>query len=562
MRSTDRGFLDRARLLVGPWQAFERDVARLMVANGFSHVRVVGGPGDGGADVLGTKSGQLWIVQCKHTTASTPPKGAVGDVVEAGSAYGAQRLVIAVSRPPGPGFSEEVRRHRRQGFRLDVATPKVLLDLMKGSPEYAPSRRKLYGYQREAAVRVREALTDSGRAQLVLATGLGKTVVMADVVADLFCDGLVKFGRALVVAHTRELVEQLHRAFWYQLPKWLRTEHFAGGERPGMWDGVVFATVQTVAAHAQLIPPMGLVVVDEAHHIGADSFQQMIGTLEPPMLAGATATPWRGDGYDLDTTLGPPVVRYGIADGLQRGFLSEVDYRVCADDIDWKFVQNLSRHRYSLGQLNRKLIIPTRDEQAVRIIRSTFDQESRRAGIIFCPSLEHADVMARMLRQYELRAETISGEMVPRVRDRLMTRFQAGEIDLMTSVDLFNEGVDVPDVDTIVFMRATHSRRVFVQQLGRGLRVSPNKRKVVVLDFVTDLRRVAEVVELDKAVRGGDVEQLGLGSRLIQFREESARGFMREWMLDQASLMLREDDPRLELPRFEFPEPKAPGNIQ
>lgn len=84
----------------------------------------------------------------------------------------------------------------------------------------------------------------------------------------------------------------------------------------------------------------------------------------------------------------------------------------------------------------------------------------------------------------------------------------------------------------------------------------------MVLDFVTDLRRVAEVIELDKAVRADSVERLGLGSHLVQFSDQSAGGFLREWMLDQASLFLREDDPRLDLPRFEFPEPAPPGGIE
>jgi superfamily II DNA or RNA helicase len=280
------------------------------------------------------------------------------------------------------------------------------------------------------------------------------------------------------------------------------------------------------------------------------------------MVAGATATPWRGDGFDIDSTLGPPVVQYGIADGLQRGFLSDVDYRLCADNIDWKTIQDLSRHKYSLSQLNRRLIIPIRDEQAVRMIRAAFDEEKRRAGIVFCPAVVHAATMAAMLRQYGFRAEPISGDTPPRERELLMARFRAGELDFMTSVDLFNEGVDVPDVDIIVFMRASHSRRIFVQQLGRGLRLSPGKEKVVVLDFVTDLRRVAEVVTLDKASQSGPVERLGIGNRLIQFRDESAGNFMREWMLDQASLVLREGDPELELPEFEFPLPIPPGGIQ
>jgi len=94
------------------------------------------------------------------------------------------------------------------------------------------------------------------------------------------------------------------------------------------------------------------------------------------------------------------------------------------------------------------------------------------------------------------------------------------------------------------------------------LRTSKNKDKVVVLDFVTDLRRIAEVIELDQAARGESVERLGLGNRLVQFNDKSAGSFLREWMLDQASLFNREDDPALELPKFEYPQPAPPGGVQ
>ena len=143
-----------------------------------------------------------------------------------------------------------------------------------------------------------------------------------------------------------------------------------------------------------------------------------------------------------------------------------------------------------------------------------------------------------------------------------MSRFRAGQLDFVTTVDLFNEGVDIPDVDLLVFMRATHSRRIFVQQLGRGLRLSAGKDKVIVLDFVTDLRRVAEVIELDKAVREGEIERLGIGSRLIQFHDKSAGSFLQEWILDQASLFLREGEAGLELPKLDFPEVQPSGTVQ
>jgi superfamily II DNA/RNA helicase len=143
-----------------------------------------------------------------------------------------------------------------------------------------------------------------------------------------------------------------------------------------------------------------------------------------------------------------------------------------------------------------------------------------------------------------------------------LSRFRNGALHIITTVDLFNEGVDVPDVDLIVFMRVTHSRRIFVQQLGRGLRVSPKKDKVIVLDFVTDLRRIAEVVELDSASREGSIERLGLGRHLISFKDYSLGSFFKEWILDQASLLLREGDPELELPDFNFPESAPPGGVQ
>ena len=556
------GFLNERRLMYGPWKAFERDVARLLIVNGFDDVRIVGGSGDRGADVLGVKNSQLWVWQCKHTTTSTPPRSAVGDVVRAAQYYEADRMVIATSRPPGIGLLEERARFERQGLKIELAYPAILLKRMRSSPEYSRWRRVLRNYQEEAVARFREALIDTGRGQLILATGLGKTVVMAETVADLYRDQLIRDKRVLVLAHTRELVDQLHKAFWYQLPSWVPTHQLVGGEHSAYWNGIVFATIQGIISRFDDLPTFGLVLVDEAHHVGAPTFQRAIEALEPPMLGGVTATPWRGDSFDIDSLLGPPVTKIGIAEGLQRGFLSDVDYRLLADDLDWKYVQTISSHNYSINQLNRKLIIPTRDEQAARIIKNAFEGEGRKSGILFSPTVDHARSMAAMLRRYGVKTEAIDGDMVARRRDRLVSHFRAGNLDVLTSVDLFNEGVDVPNVDLIIFMRATHSRRIFVQQLGRGLRVSPNKKNVIVLDFVTDIRRVAEVIELDRTIRSGPTERLGLGGRIVQFSDTSAGTFLQEWLLDQASLFLRQDDPTLDLPRFDFPEPRPPGNIQ
>ena len=417
-------------------------------------------------------------------------------------------------------------------------------------------------YQQDASERLRDALIDTGQGQLVLATGLGKTVIMAETVASLLRDGRVPGNRVLVLAHTCPLVDQLIQEFWFQLPRTVPTHRYADQETPAYWEGITFATIQSISRNLDTLPNFGLLVVDEAHHVGAATFQDTIASLRPRMIAGVTATPWRGDGYDIDRLLGPPLVKMGISEGLQKGHLSDVDYRLLADNLDWEFVQQASTHKYSLSQLNRKLLLPTRDDEAARLATETFRSQRRRAAIAYCPSGVHARSFAATLRQFGFQAEAILHETPPRDRAKLMFRFRAGELQFVTVVDLFNEGVDVPDVDMILFLRVTHSRRIFVQQLGRGLRTSSRKDRVIVLDFVTDLRRVAEVLELDQAIKGGSVERLGLGRSLICFSNQSAGSFLREWMLDQASLFLREEDPTLELPHYDYPENPPPGGVE
>ncbi len=553
-------FLDTRRLLRGPWQAFERDVARLLLYNGFQDVRIVGGTGDHGADVLGTKNGQLWVIQCKYTSAGYPPPAAVDEVAEAARFYRADRIFVASSRPAGPGTRDAIRRWGALGLQIETLQPAALLQIAARSPEYSPSRRTLRDYQEEAVASFDAALRETGRGQVVLATGLGKTIVLAETLAQLFRDEAVPNGRALVVAGTRELVDQLHFAFWDQLPKWIATHRLIGGETPTYWDGITFATIQSVASRIDDIPDFGVLLIDEAHHVGSDTFTRVTNHLAHAMIGGVTATPWRGDRYDIDHLLGPPVIRIGIAEGLRRGFLCEADYRMLADNIDWDLVRAHSRHNYSISQLNRLLLLPTRDEEAARSVRDAFDKDKRRSAIAFCSSVAHAKSFAATLRLFGFRAESITGDMDARDRDKIMTSFRRGALQIVTTRDLFNEGVDVPDVDMIIFMRVTHSRRIFVQQLGRGLRVTPTKDKVVVLDFVSDLRRIAEVIELEKAYRG-DIERLRIPG-VIQFRDEGAGSFMLDWMRDQADLFTREGDPHLELPTFDFPPPHEKGSIQ
>jgi superfamily II DNA or RNA helicase len=538
-----------------------------MIFSGFEDVRVVGGTGDQGADILGVINGGLWVVQCKHTTSTSPPITAIDEVKNAGAVYRAKGLAVATSRLPTERFTEEIRRLQRDGVPIVIWEPSELLAQASKVGEYPPNRRALRDYQTEAEHAIRDSLIETKRALLVLATGLGKSSILAEVTAELLRDELLKNKRVLALAHTRELVKQLHRTFWYHLPKWISTHQMTEGEVPTYWDGITFATVQSVHSRIDLLPTFDLIVVDEAHHAPSATYTKVLGHLRPAMLLGATATPWRGDNFNIEAIFGQPVYTMGIEDGMKRGFLADVDYRLLADNIDWNIVQDQSARRYSLRQLNTRLIIPTRDNEAAKIIQRVRVENASRSIIVFTRSIEHANEMAGTLRLYGLRAEALESSLPPREQDLLMTRFRNGEIDCVCTVDIFNEGVDVPDVDLIVFMRVTHSRRIFVQQLGRGLRLSQGKKRVTVLDFVTDLRRMADVIELDRAMRDGDVERLGLGDHVLEFADRSAGNFLREWVLDQTSLLRREGDSELEVPSldeatFQFPMDHHAGTVQ
>ena len=555
-------FLDDKRYLKGPWQAFERDFARFLIVRGFDDVRIVGGPGDAGADVLGVRNGKLWVFQCKHMITSRPSTKAIKEVVKAKAIYHADKLGIVISLPANKAIIREIIRYKKIGIDIEIFEPARVFNIIKDLPEYSNSKKTLWDYQQEASESFYNSLIESRKAQMIMATGMGKSVIMAEVVADLFRSQLLKNSRVLITAHTREIVRQLHQCFWHQLPIWVHTHQLMGGEFPSYWEGITFATIQSVKERIRELPTFDLLLIDEAHHVGAATYRDVVNRLEPQMIGGVTATPWRGDRYDIDVLLGTPCVKIGIAEGLQKGFLSDVDYKLYADNLDWDYVREASNYNYSLSQLNRKLIIPKRDAEAARIITEIFKKENRRGGIVFSPRIEHAYSFAGHLRHMGFRAECISSDLPPREQEILMARFRAGNYDFVTTVDLFNEGVDVPDIDMVVFLRATHSRRIFVQQLGRGLRASQGKDKVIVLDFVSDLRRIAEVIRIDNAIRSNQIERLGLGKELIQFSNQGAGNFLRDWMLDQADFILREDDPTLKIPDLDFPEPVSPGTIQ
>jgi superfamily II DNA or RNA helicase len=536
-------FLTPALMSGADWWRFERAVARVVSHCGWSDVRLVGGAGDQGADVLAARRDQAgnvrpWVIQVKAVTGS----GYVGieaikEAVNAMSFYGAKVAAVATN---GDFTQSAVRRRDelvKNGFDIKLWNGSFLSNLLVTWPALNWQRRELRPYQQRIVQALSRSFYDGDvRGQFIMATGLGKTVVAAEFTRMMFDQGA---KNALVLCHSQDLALQLEQAFWPYLKSTETTSVFFDGKPPSQRDGVTFGLYQTLLGYLPSIEPsfFDIVIVDEAHHALAHGFQSCVNQLQPKYLLGMTATPWRGDGDSIDRLFGPPLDTVSLVEGMALGFLTEVDYRMFCDNIDWEQIPQLSKQNLTIRDLNRRLFLPQRDEAALAEIISAIDEVGKPKIIVFSPSIYHAEKFSDMLNATGIPAKNMSG-IKRSDRQAALMEFSSGRIQALTSVDLLNEGIDVPDVNIIAFMRATHSRRIFVQQLGRGLRLAPNKPKTIVLDFVSDLRRMSEVVSMNEEAKRLNVapEAIYLKGGFVTFSDQKAETLAKEWIADVAAL--------------------------
>ena len=330
---------------------------------------------------------------------------------------------------------------------------------------------------------------DRGQNLVVAATGTGKTVIAALDFKRL----RAQLGRdftLLFVAHRSEVLEQSLRTFREVLGESDFGELSVGGRRPERWRHV-FASVQGMAsvldgAHGAITPEQfDVVVVDEFHHAAAGTYERLLTFVRPKVLLGLTATPERSDGQDvLHWFGGEAASELRVWDALAQDLLCPFHYFGVYDGVDLSRL-GWSRGGYDLGGLSG---LYTGNEARARLVlqqlrRRIADPQQMRA-LAFCVSKDHAAYMAEVFRSAGLAAEHLVAESDADHRRATIERLRRGELQVVSSVDLFNEGLDVPEVDTILLLRPTESATVFLQQLGRGLRHAPDKACCTVLDFI------------------------------------------------------------------------------
>ncbi|MEU6257815.1 DUF3427 domain-containing protein [Streptomyces sp. NPDC047043] len=347
-----------------------------------------------------------------------------------------------------------------------------------------------FPHQRDMLERLRVEREIRGHHEnlLVAATGTGKTVMAALDYRTMRDQRGGELPRLLFVAHRKEILKQSLRTYQEVLADASFGELLHNGQEPRNWTHV-FASVQSLNLQRleQLDPGhFNVIVIDEFHHATASTYRRVLQHFKPTELLGLTATPERMDGLNVQDEFfkGRIAAEMRLWEALEADLLCPFHYFGIPDGTD------LTRLKWRSGTYDRDELgnVYTADDgQALIVLKQVRDKISNPAAMRalgFCVNKKHAHFMAKQFNRVGLRAAALDSDSSPAVREQTLDDLKNGRVQVIFSVDLFNEGLDIPDVDTLLLLRPTNSATVFLQQLGRGLRRTPNKPVLTVLDFI------------------------------------------------------------------------------
>ncbi|MGI6362921.1 MAG: DEAD/DEAH box helicase family protein [Bacillota bacterium] len=375
-----------------------------------------------------------------------------------------------------PATDEELKKY-------SFSWRKPRLVVLESSKE-KPRTPEPTGAQIEALYQLRKAREEGiDKGLVVAATGVGKTYLSAF--------DSQEYIKILYVAHREEILRQAAETFATVRPR-AKIGFYFGQQKDENAD-ILFATVQTLARepHLQAFSPdsFDYIIVDEFHHAAADSYVKVINYFRPQFLLGLTATPFRSDNKDIFALCGDNVIyEIYLKDAIHRDLLVPFRYFGIYDaETDYSQIETRNG-QYAVEQLEKEL---SRKERADLVLEKYRIMAGRRT-LGFCVSIDHAEYMAKHFATKGVKAVAVhSGAATEYAADRkqAVAALEQGELEVIFAVDIFNEGVDIPSLDTVMFLRPTESFIVFLQQLGRGLRKYPGKEYLTVLDFIGNYKR-------------------------------------------------------------------------
>lgn len=335
------------------------------------------------------------------------------------------------------------------------------------------------------------------RSLIVAATGTGKTLIAAFDYARQS-----PRPRLLFLAHRREILEQARQAYRHVLRDESFGELLAGDDSPASLDHL-FATVQSFVSRDLLARPgpdhWPYVVLDECHHLPAPSYRAIVDRLRPAILLGLTATPERTDNQSLLPDFeGHVAAEIRLWHAIEKQLVAPFEYYGIADGTDLGPVEWI-RGSYAAGALDA---LYTGNDRRAELIADKYSNHTGGRALGFCVSVDHAEFMARKFREAGIPALAVHGGTPEVERRAAPRRLQEREVHVLFTCDLYNEGVDLPFVDTLLLLRPTASTTLFLQQLGRGLRLESGKTSCLVLDFIGQHRKEFRFDRLLTAMTG------------------------------------------------------------
>ncbi|WP_407332307.1 DUF3427 domain-containing protein [Enterovibrio sp. 27052020O] len=324
---------------------------------------------------------------------------------------------------------------------------------------------------------------------VVAATGTGKTLISAFDFARFIKDK--PNATFLFVAHREEILRQAREAYRGVLKNSGFGELWVGGQTPEHYRQL-FVSIQTLNNQLDCLKLTSgyydYIVIDEVHHIAAASYRAVLGYFAPSILLGLTATPERHDGGDILNDFGGVIAaEIRLPEAINRRHLCPFQYFGIDDDTDLRSI-TWNRGRYDVSQLtNLYTHNQNRVDKILRSLQEIVTEISNIKALAFCVSRDHANYMAQQFLLKGIKADVLTSDN-SHERQQKQQAIRSGQINILCVVDIFNEGVDIPEVDTLLFLRPTESLTIFLQQLGRGLRLAEGKECCTVLDFVGNSR--------------------------------------------------------------------------
>lgn len=347
-----------------------------------------------------------------------------------------------------------------------------------------------FPHQRDMLERltVERELRGRHRNLLVAATGTGKTVMAALDYRSLCKESDGNRPRLLFVAHRKEILKQSLRTYREVLDDASFGELLHAGQDPRDWNHV-FASVQSLNVQRleQLAPDhFDIIVIDEFHHATATTYRRVIDHFTPKELLGLTATPERMDGLNVQDEFfeGRITAEMRLWEALENDLLCPFHYFGIPDGTD---LTNLGWQRGTYADQELGNLYTGNHARArivVKQIRDKVSNPGAMRALGFCVTKAHARFMADFFREAGFKAVALDSDSPTDIRAQALSELRGGNLQVIFSVDLFNEGLDIPDVDTLLLLRPTNSATVFLQQLGRGLRRTETKPVLTVLDFI------------------------------------------------------------------------------